>query len=112
MSAEPGSYRPLPPELLYLDKHGWNALADERPIHLATGLHEPESAKVIECGVVAPRDFTPERTAQTNVYAAVSAHISDLRDAGKRVLLASYTKDSRERIPAHGSSSCWEKGGI
>src|SRR3546814_19129574 len=30
MSAEPGSYRPLPPELLYLDKLGWNALAAER----------------------------------------------------------------------------------
>src|SRR3546814_15537367 len=72
--------------------------SSDRPIHLATGFHEPESAKVIECGVDAPRDFTPERTAQTNVYEAVSAHISDLRKAGKRVILASYTKGSRERM--------------
>src|SRR3546814_15000893 len=34
----------------------------------------------------------------TNVYEAVSAHISDLRKAGKRVILASYTKGSRERM--------------
>src|SRR3546814_12843856 len=30
MSAEPGSYRPLPPELLYLDKDRWSAVIEER----------------------------------------------------------------------------------
>src|SRR3546814_18650617 len=65
MSAEPGSYRPLPPELLYLDKLGWNALAAERPIPLAPGLHEQASAKVNQCGADAPPAFTPEPPPQT-----------------------------------------------
>ncbi len=98
MSVGPGSYRPLPPDMLYLDKQDWAGLVDARPIHLVTGFHEPESEQVIECGVDAPRDFTPERTAQTNVYEAVSAHIAALRKANKRVILASYSKGSRERL--------------
>src|SRR3546814_6034545 len=76
MSAEPGSYRPLPPELLYLDKDRWSAVIEEQPIHLPTGFHEPESDRVIDCGVDAPRDFKPARTEQANVYAAVAAHIA------------------------------------
>src|SRR3546814_19426530 len=71
MSAESGSYRPLPPELLYLDKDRWYAVIEEQPVHLATGFHEPESDRVIDCGVYAPRDFTPARTAPDNVYEAV-----------------------------------------
>src|SRR3546814_4849701 len=67
MSAESGSYRPLPPELLYLDKDRWSAVIEEQPVHLATGFHEPESDRVIVCGVDASRDFTPERKAQANV---------------------------------------------
>ena len=98
MSAEPGSYRPLPPEMLYLAREEWAGFIDERPIHLTTGFHEPESDRVIDCGVDGPRDFAPERTAQSNVYEAVTAHVTSLRKAGKRVILASYSRGSRERL--------------
>src|SRR3546814_971761 len=74
MSAESGSYRPLPPELLYLDKDRWSAVIEEQPVHLATGFHEPESDRVIDCGVDAPRDFTPERTADRKSTRLNSSH--------------------------------------
>src|SRR3546814_1370850 len=87
MSAESGSYRPLPPALLYLDKDRWSAVIEEQPVHLATGFHEPESDRVIDCGVDAPRECTPERTAQANVSEAVAAHIAALTKAQTRGVL-------------------------
>src|SRR3546814_15538801 len=90
MSAESGSYRPLPPELLYLDKDRWSAVIEEQPVHLATGFHEPESDRVIDCGVDAPRDFTPERTAQANVHEAVAAHLPQLDTARQRAVPADF----------------------
>src|SRR3546814_2881209 len=98
MSAESGSYRPLPPELLYLDKDRWSAVIEEQPVHLATGFHEPESDRVLDCGVDAPRDFTPERTAQADVYEAVAAHIAQPHKARKRVVLESYRQGSLDRL--------------
>src|SRR3546814_10296897 len=52
----------------------------------------------MDCVVDAPRDFTPERTGQANVYEAVAAQIAELRKARKRVVLASYSKGSRDRL--------------
>ncbi len=40
---EPGSYRPLEPHALYLSKKEWETEEAERPIHLASPFHEPES---------------------------------------------------------------------
>src|SRR3546814_4903768 len=79
-------------------KDRWSAVIEEQPVHLATGFHEPESDRVIDCGVAAPPDFTPERTAQANVYEAVAAHIAELRKARQRFVLASYSKGSRARL--------------
>src|SRR4051812_12392928 len=39
-SSDPGSYRPLEPETLYLSQGEWQALITERPLHLATPFHE------------------------------------------------------------------------
>ena len=97
-SADPGSYRPLPADTLYLGQPEWDALIGERPMHLATGHREPESATVLDFDVAAPRDFTPERTANENIYEAVAAHVRTMQREGRRVVLASYTKGSRERL--------------
>ena len=97
-SADPGSYRPLAPELLYLKEAEWETAIADRPIHLATPFHEPESARVLDFGVEGPRDFTPERTQQQNVYDAVVDHAGSLQRAGKRLVLVSYSIGSRERL--------------
>ncbi|HEX2764854.1 MAG TPA: transcription-repair coupling factor [Allosphingosinicella sp.] len=97
-SSDPGSYRPLEPETLYLARDEWERLIAERPLHLATPFHEPESATVVDLGVDAARDFAPERSQNANVYEAVVAHVATLRRAKKKVVLASYSAGARERL--------------
>jgi transcription-repair coupling factor (superfamily II helicase) len=97
-SADPGSYRPLEPESLYLSRDEWQRLIATRPLHLATPFHEPESAAVIDFDVDAARDFAPERSQNVNVYEAVVDHVADLRRAKKKIVLASYSRGSRERL--------------
>ncbi|HEY8435165.1 MAG TPA: transcription-repair coupling factor [Sphingomicrobium sp.] len=98
MEAQAGNYRPLEPDALYLDKPEWSAIEVDRPIHLASPFHEPDSAQIIDFGVDAARDFAPERAQQSNVYEAVAKHIGDLRRSGHKVVLASYTRGARERL--------------
>jgi transcription-repair coupling factor (superfamily II helicase) len=97
-SSDPGSYRPLRPETLYLTRDEWERMIAARPLHLATPFHEPESATVLDFAVDGPRDFAPERSQNANVYEAVVEHITQLRRAGKKVVLASYSAGSRERL--------------
>jgi transcription-repair coupling factor (superfamily II helicase) len=97
-TSDPGSYRPLEPGALYLDRPEWDALVADRPMHLVTPFHEPESASVVDFEVEAPRDFAPERAQGANVYEAVVEHIGGLRRAKKKVVLASYSAGSRERL--------------
>ncbi len=95
---EPGSYRPLAPDTLYVARAEWDALVAARPLHQLTPFHEPAGASVIDFGMEPPRDFAPERAQGANVYEAVVAHIADLRRARKKVVLASYSIGSRERL--------------
>jgi transcription-repair coupling factor (superfamily II helicase) len=95
---DPGSYRPLAPETLYLPRAEWDALVAARPTHLVTPFREPESASVVDFEVEAPRDFAPERAQGANVYEAVVEHIAALRRTKKKVVLASYSAGSRERL--------------
>ncbi len=97
-SSDPGSYRPLAATTLYLPAEEWDKQVEARPIHLATPYREPESATVLDFDVEGPRDFAPERTAQENVYDAVSAHVGAQSRKGRKVVLASYSVGSRERL--------------
>ena len=98
LSSDPGSYRPLEPDALYLTRDEWERLIADRPLHLATPYREPESARVVDFEVDAARDFAPERSQNANVYEAVVAHIADLRRRKKKVILASYSAGARERL--------------
>lgn len=97
-TADPGSYRPLEPGLLYLSPDEWAGEIASRPIHLATPFHEPDSERVIEFAIDGPRDFAPERTKGDNVYDALAAHAVGLAHNGKGLVLACYSAGSRERL--------------
>jgi len=97
-SADPGSYRPLAPETLYLAREEWEALAAARPMHLVTPFHEPASETVVDFGMDPARDFAPERAQGANVYEAVVGHIAALRRSKRKVVLASYSAGARERL--------------
>ncbi|HZG08624.1 MAG TPA: transcription-repair coupling factor [Allosphingosinicella sp.] len=97
-SNEPGSYRPLEPDSLYLSRAEWDQTIAERPLHLVTPFHEPRSATVLDLGVDGARDFAPERSQNANIYEAVTSHVAKLRRAGTKVVLASYSVGARERL--------------
>jgi transcription-repair coupling factor (superfamily II helicase) len=97
-SADPGSYRPLAADALYLTASEWEKRLADWPAHTSTPFHEPESATVLDFNVDGPRDFAPERAANTNVYEAVVEHIAKLRKSGKKPILASYSNGARERL--------------
>ena len=97
-TSDPGSYRPLAPETLYLGRDEWERLVAERPLHLVTPFREPESEAVLDFEVEPARDFAPERTRGANVYEAVVAHVAELRRHKKKVVLASYSAGARERL--------------
>src|SRR5919112_1348373 len=88
MEGEPGSYRPLEPDALYVSQREWSEQVAQRPIHLASPFPEPESDRVIDFGIQPARDFAPERAQQANIYEAVARHIGDLRRGGRKVVLA------------------------
>ena len=94
----PGSYRPLAPETLYLTEGEWAGASSDRPIHIVTPFDVPPAATVIDLETFAARDFTPERTADLNVYDKVADHLSDERRKGRRTIIASYSGGARERL--------------
>ena len=98
MEAEPGSYRPLEPQSLYVLNGDWDALTSDWAVHRTSPFPEPESANTISFDVEPARDFAPERAQQANVYEAVAGHVAKLRRSGHKVVLASYTKGARERL--------------
>ena len=105
----PGSYRPLAPETLYLTEAEWAGASSDRPIHMVTPFDVPPAATVVDLETFAARDFTPERTADLNVYDKVADHLSDERRKGRRTIIASYSGGARERLSGllrdHGVTS-------
>ena len=97
-SSDPGSYRPLPPDALYLTAPDFAAQLEASPAHLTTQFHEPESATVLDFNVDGPRDFAPERASGANIYEAVAHHVATLRRDGRKPILASYSIGARERL--------------
>ncbi|MEO6215351.1 MAG: transcription-repair coupling factor [Sphingomonas sp.] len=97
-SSDPGSYRPLPPDALYLTATDFAERLEAAPAHLTTQFHEPESATVLDFNVDGPRDFAPERASGANIYEAVAHHVATLRRDGRKPILASYSIGARERL--------------
>ncbi|UKK84131.1 transcription-repair coupling factor [Sphingopyxis sp. BSN-002] len=104
-----GSYRPLASETLYLTRNEWSDAERARPIHMISPFDVPPSATVIDLETFAARDFTPERTADLNVYDKVADHLSDERRKARKTIIASYSGGARERLSGllrdHGVTS-------
>ena len=80
--ADPGSYRPLAPETLYLSREEWDGAgrgAAAPPRDPVPRARERDGASI--SGSMRPRDFAPERAQGANVYEAVVAHVAALRRA-------------------------------
>jgi transcription-repair coupling factor (superfamily II helicase) len=93
-----GSYRPLASDALYLARDEFNGQLTDWPVHKSVIFAEPESARVIDFGFSGARDFAPERARGDNVYEAAAKHFAALGKAGRKPLIAAYSKGSRARI--------------
>ncbi|MEP3224485.1 MAG: transcription-repair coupling factor [Parasphingorhabdus sp.] len=92
------SYRPLAPDKLYLTPEEWTEQQNACPIHIISEFDEPESSSVLSLSVSSPRDFSPERARNENIYKALAAHLQILNTSDTNVVIASYSKGSRARL--------------
>ncbi len=92
-------YKPLKPALLYLSDAEWGAALAKHNVRDLSPFQAPESTKSVDAGGRVGRDFQPERAAgKTNVFQAAADHIAALQGANKRIVVASWSAGSSERM--------------
>jgi transcription-repair coupling factor (superfamily II helicase) len=95
------SYKPLPPDLLYLTEKEWDAVRGaESVVKLSPfALAGASSGQMIDLEGRRGRSFAAERADENaNVFDAVVAHVAELRKEKKQVILAAWSDGSRERL--------------
>ena len=91
-------YKPVPPELLYLDDVAWATLMSERRVLRFHSLPQASGPGVIDAGGRIGRNFAPERQQeQVSLFGALAEHIRARLQEGP-VLVASYSEGARERL--------------
>jgi transcription-repair coupling factor (superfamily II helicase) len=92
-------YHPLEPTRLYLDKDEWSELLAKRPTRRFSAFNEAEGEAVLDMGARQGRDFGPERKLDSvNLFEATVDHAKKLSSDGKRVLFASWSDGSSDRL--------------
>ena len=91
-------YRPAPPETLHLDREGWNEMLAGGPVLQFNPFAKPDGKDGIEAGGRPGPLLTEARTAGENVFAAYAGLAAGQVKAGRRPLLAAWSKGSRERM--------------
>ncbi len=107
-------YHPVPPEQLFLTAQEWEQHLQDRRLFSFTPYNAPDhgsdnpskntsatagSINTFHAGGRGGRNFSSERNQEGgNVFAAVAEHIRQRQAAGKRVLVACWSKGARERI--------------
>jgi transcription-repair coupling factor (superfamily II helicase) len=99
-TSEPGSYRPLAPDALYLTADELEQHFADSAAHLVTPFAAPDSDNIVDFGITAGRDFAPERARKDNVYEAVGKYLKAEIKAGRKAVIASYSAGARDRL--HG----------
>jgi transcription-repair coupling factor (superfamily II helicase) len=92
-------YKPLKPDALYLTDGDWKAALSRNLVRDLSPFQAPESTSSVDAGGRQGRDFAPERQGgNLNVFQAAADHLKTLQTSGKRVLVASWTDGSAERM--------------
>jgi len=91
-------YRALEPASLYLTANEWDERLTALPWRRFSAFHGQGPA-VVDVGGVQGRTFAAERAQDSvNLFEAVANHARDLVGQGKRVLFASWSEGSSERL--------------
>jgi len=88
-------YRPLPPDRLYLDRAGWNAMLAGGPLLGFSPFAHPEGAAGIDGG---GRPGPIYAQAGASVFDQFRADLTRWTGEGRRIVIAAWTRGSRERI--------------
>ncbi|HET6520303.1 MAG TPA: CarD family transcriptional regulator, partial [Geminicoccaceae bacterium] len=99
MAAAP--YRPLPPDMLYLDERALEAgFAGRERLLFSPFAPSPErDAPHVDLGGHPARDFAAERARRdVNLFDAIAAHVRSERTAGRRVLIAAPGEGALDRL--------------
>jgi transcription-repair coupling factor (superfamily II helicase) len=92
-------YHPLEPSRLYLTAEEWAAQLGRHATRRFSAFNEVEGEIVIDMGARAGRSFAPERQRDSvNLFEATAAHGQALSAQGKRVLFASWSEGSSDRL--------------
>ncbi len=93
------AYHPLKPAELYLPTEEWDQRLDAHPHRRFSPFVAEEGPTVIDMGARQGRSFAAERAQDSvNLFEAATAHARDLAARGKRVLFASWSEGSSERL--------------
>ena len=113
-SADSVPYYPVPPELMFLDLTGWEKQLSNHGVGRLSPFAAPEGegdggVQRLDMGCKAGRDFADARVSpEINVFDVVGEHLADQQKLGRRVMVASFTQGSLERMEAvmreHGMS--------
>src|SRR5262249_47987514 len=96
-----GNYRALKPEALYLTAGEWDARLAERPSRRFSPFQREAAEGVVDLGARQGRNFAAERQQDSvNLFEAVADHARKLAGEGKRVLFASWSDGSSDRLGA------------
>jgi len=92
-------YHPLEPIRLYLDEEEWARALAKRPTRRFSAFQEADGEAVIDLGARQGRNFSAERKLDSvNLFEAAADHARKLASDGKRVLLASWSEGSSDRL--------------
>ncbi|HEX3484840.1 MAG TPA: CarD family transcriptional regulator, partial [Micropepsaceae bacterium] len=100
-------YKPLKPNALYLTEADWDRALKSRPVRLLSPFAAPDTMASIDAGGRKGRDFAPERVAEgqivegsgrVNVFEVAAAHIAQLQQAGRSVVIGCWSEGSAERM--------------
>ncbi|WP_029917262.1 transcription-repair coupling factor [Caulobacter sp. UNC358MFTsu5.1] len=92
------AYRPLEPHALYLTAQEWDQALEDRPNRKFTPF-QPQGLDVVDLGAKLGRTFAAERAQDSvNLFEATADHARKLAGEGKRVLFASWSEGSSERL--------------
>ena len=98
--AKSSTYKALPPEALYLTAEEWAEKVAAHPNRWFTPFQK-DGEGVVDLGAKLGRNFAAERAKDSvHLFEEAGVHASNLAKAGKRVLFASWSEGSSERLGA------------
>ncbi|WP_332768205.1 transcription-repair coupling factor [Phenylobacterium sp.] len=94
-------YHPLEPDQLYMSREEWRERLARRATRRFSAFQEAEGDTVVDMGARQGRSFIAERQRDSvNLFEATADHARALASQGKRVLFASWSDGSSDRLGA------------